>query len=47
MPVYPFWGATKIINRKKGTLILSSLLEDLVGFQLVPFLLPPSVWGAT
>ena len=33
MPFYPFWGEgfpTKIDYRKKGTLILTSLLEDLV-----------------
>ena len=33
MPVYPFLGdPTKIDYKKKGTLILSSLLEDLIEF---------------
>ena len=35
VPFYPFWGEgspTKIDYRKKGTLILSSLVEDLVSF---------------
>ena len=33
MPVYPFWGEgspTKIDYRKKGTHILTSLLDNLV-----------------
>ena len=37
MPFYPFFGEgspTKIDYRKKGTLILTSLLEDLVVFAL-------------
>ena len=32
MPFYPFWGEgspTKIDYRKNGTLVLTSLLEDL------------------
>ena len=38
MPFYPFWGEgspTKIERKKFGTLILTSLLEDLVELKVL------------
>ena len=51
VPVYPFLGEglpTKIDYRQKGTLILTSLLEDLVSFFCLLHLRQDSevgLWG--
>ena len=55
VPFYPFWGKgsrTKLDNRKKGTLILTSLLEDLAilgpilfwAFEVQKFLEDGKTW---